>query len=236
MYYYLFFITEKLSKKEYIKKKNIINKKYLIQKLLEKIDIETFKNKNIFIIANDNNVDSWKNYGATFYGYYLKGLGEMHRARKLTLNDTDGFMIGNDGNNPNKLLYDFYCNRIGDIKLFFERNNKKIDNINKALNINKNIEEIAQDLDYINQRYINEEYIEEQRVSNVSTNESRNTELDNERKCEMKRLQRELLNNSYRETEALNVNQSQNLSQNNSDVYNRNEQQEVKEILELIDC
>ncbi len=44
-------------------------------------------------------------------------------------------------------------------------------------------------------------------------------ELDNERKYEMKRLQRELLNNSYRETEALNVNQGQNLSQNNSDVH-----------------
>ncbi len=91
-------------------------------------------------------------------------------------------------------------------------------------------------MDYINQKYINEEYIEEQRVSNVSTNESRNTELDNERKYEMKRLERELLNNSYRETEALNVNQSQNLSQNNSNVYNRNEQQEVKKISELIDC
>ena len=82
-------------------------------------------------------------------------------------------MIGNDGNNPNKFLYDFYCSRIGEIKLFFERNNKKIDNINKGLNINKNIEEIAQDLDYINQKYKNEEYIEEQRVSNVSTNESK---------------------------------------------------------------
>ncbi len=51
----------------------------------------------------------------------------------------------------------------------------------------------------------------------------------------MKRLERELLNNSYRETESLNVNQSQNLCQNNSDVYNRNEQQEKKEISELID-
>ena len=74
-------------------------------------------------------------------------------------------------------------------------------------------------MDYINQKYKNEEYIEEQRVSNVSTNESKKMELDNERKYEMKRLQRELLNNSYRETEALNVNQGQNLSQNNSDVH-----------------
>ena len=229
-----FFMTEKLSEKEY-KKKNTINKKYLIQKLLDKIDLETFKNKNIFIIANDNNIDSLKNYGATFYGYYLKGLGEKHRARKLTLNDTDGFMIGNEGNNPNKLLYDFYFDRIKDIRLFFERNNEKIDNINKSLNINKNIEEIAQDLDYINQKYKNEGYIEEQRVSNVSTNDSRNTGLDNERACEMKRLERELQNNSYKETEALNVKQSQNLSQNNSDVYNRNEQQEDKEISELIE-
>ena len=100
--------TEKLSEKEYIKKKNIINKKYLIQKLLQKIDIETFKNNNIFIIANDNNIDSWKNYEATFYGYYLKGLREMHRATKLILNDTGGFMIGNNENNQNKLLYEFF--------------------------------------------------------------------------------------------------------------------------------
>ena len=32
----------------------------------------------------------------------------MHRARKLTLNDTDGFMIGNNENNQNKLLYEFF--------------------------------------------------------------------------------------------------------------------------------
>ena len=61
-------------------------------------------------------------------------------------------------------------------------------------------------MDYINQKCKNEEYIEEQRVNNVSTNESRNTELDNERKYEMKRLQIELLNNSYRENESLNIN------------------------------
>ena len=56
------------------------------------------------------------------------------------------------------------------------------------------------------------------------------------RKYEMKRLQIKLLNNSYRENESLNVNQSQNLYQNNSDVYNRNEQQEEKEISEIIEC
>ena len=45
----------------------------------------------------------------------------MHRARKLTLNNTDGFMIGNDENNQNKLLYDFYCSRIGDKIIFLKK-------------------------------------------------------------------------------------------------------------------
>lgn len=45
-----FFLTEKLSKNEYIKTKNRINKNYLIQKLLKKLDIETFKNNNIYLL------------------------------------------------------------------------------------------------------------------------------------------------------------------------------------------
>lgn len=225
-----FFLTEKLSENDYIKTKNRINKNYLIQKLLTKLDIETFENNNIFIIATDNNVDSWINYGATFQGYYLEGLGEMHRARKLIINKTDGFMIGNNGNNPNKLLYDFYYNKISDIKLFFTRNNEKIDKINKGLNIKINIEKIAQELDYINQKYYNEEKIEEQRISNAPTRESISVELDDERKCEMERLTRKLLNNNYyRETETLIAKQAQTSEQNNNFAYNRNEQEDEKE-------
>ena len=178
-----FFLTEKLSENEYIKTKNRINKYYLIQKILTKIDIETFENNNIFIISTDNNVDSWVNYGATFQGYYLRGLGEMHRARKLILNQIDGFMAGNV-NNPNRLLYNFYYSKINDIKLFFTRNNQKIDNIKKGLNITINIGEIAEELDYINQKYYNEGLIDEQRISNASTMESINVEMDDERKCE----------------------------------------------------
>lgn len=154
----------------------------------------------------------------------------MHRARKLIVNETDGFMVGNNGNNPNKLLYDFYINKINDIKLFFTRNNQKIDNINKGLNIAINIDEIAEELDYINKKYYNEEQIDEQRISNAPTRESISIELDSERKYEMERLTKQLQNNNYyRETESLKVNQTQITERNNNFAYNRNEQEDEKE-------
>jgi hypothetical protein len=55
-------------------------------------------------------------------------------------------------------------------------------------------------------------------------------ELDDERKCEMERLTRKLLNNNYyRETETLIAKQAQTSEQNNNFAYNRNEQEDEKE-------
>ena len=220
-----FFISKKLSLNDYIKAKNSINRNYLIEELFNKLNLETFKNNNIFIIAIDNDTDSWNNYGATFLGYPLKGLGEKHRARKLILNDVDGFMVGN-GHNKTEFLYKFYCNRINEIKKFFEENNQRIDDINKGLNININIREIAQDLDNINQKYQYQGHLEE----DLSTRANTTTETDPERLAEMERIQRDLrTSNSCRETETLKYKQIQTMGQNNIYPYNRNEFQEEKE-------
>ena len=66
-------LTKRLTKNEYIKEKNKINRDYLIKKIFENLNLETFSKYNLFIIASDNDIDSWTNYGATFYGYHLIG-------------------------------------------------------------------------------------------------------------------------------------------------------------------
>ena len=233
-----YFLTVKLSKEIYIKQKNNINRNYLIQKILSNLKLETFENNNIFVIATDNDVDAWKNYGATFKGYYLEGLGEMDYARRLVENDYDGFIIGNNPNNQNKKLYNFYISRINNIKNFFLKNQKKIDNINNGLNIEVNIREIAEDLDLINKQSLdiyhediidNEPYIQikhEEKINEqvseceISTNrETIVSEMGSERYMEYLRLERGLKKDNVEKVE----NAAIKTFRNNSSHINENE-------------
>ena len=137
--------------------------------------MKTFAEKNIFIIASDNDIDSWKNYGATFMGYYLKGANDKYPfARKLSENVKDGFNIGNNKNSQNKILFDFYYTKINDIKQFFIRNQQKIDNINKkgGIGVEIDIQEIAKDIDDYNEKYKHEDVIDNAPISQISTSSS----------------------------------------------------------------
>jgi len=149
-----FFLTKKLSLNNYIKQKNNINRNYLITKILNDLTPKTFMDNNIYIIATDCNKNSAKNIGATFTGYLIKGLGEKGYARRLIENADDGFITGNNGaNTQNKSLFDFYYKTIENVKTFFERNQGKIEQINKGFNIEINCNEIARDLDLVNNGY-----------------------------------------------------------------------------------
>jgi hypothetical protein len=71
-----------------------------------------------------------------------KGLGENRRARKLNSEDPDGF-IGNE----DILVYEYYWQIIYELQNFLKRNKKRIDNINKGINIEFNISKIIEDID-----------------------------------------------------------------------------------------
>ena len=76
-------------------------------------------------------------------------------------NADDGFITGNNGaNTQNKLLFDFYFKTIENVKTFFERNQRKIDEINKGINIEINCAEIAHDLDLVNNGYFRQSVID----------------------------------------------------------------------------
>ena len=85
------------------------------------MNLKFFENNNIFILASDDNINAYINYGATFTGCYIEGLGEQERARKLVENKKDGFTTGNL-NNDTKKLFEFYKNKINELQQFFERN------------------------------------------------------------------------------------------------------------------
>ncbi len=61
-------------------------------------------------------------------GYYWEGLGTNHRARKLKYRDEDGFC-------GDEKVYDYYCQILGEIRNFFEKNQEKINIINEKINI-----------------------------------------------------------------------------------------------------
>ena len=183
------FQSSKIKKRDnnetnYINRKNRINKDYLLTILFNNLNLEFFSEKNIFIIATDDNTSPLKNYGATSMGYYIEGLGENHRARKLIEDIKDGFIVGNNINCDNKRLYNFYFNRTKDIKLIFDRNNREIDIIKKGINkeiTEEVIKKISKDIDYINERYLYEGSIDneiknaetERETVNVSINENK---------------------------------------------------------------
>ena len=248
-----FFLTKKLSLNYYIKQKNNINRNYLITKILNDLAPETFMNNNIYIIATDCNKNSAKNIGATFTGYFIRGLGEQGYARRLVENADDGFITGNNGaNTQNKLLFDFYYKTIENIKTFFERNQRKIDEINKGINIEINCTEIAHDLDLVNSGYfresvidkmplyeepisrqltgcINNRLLNDERVSRKLTEFS----IDPERNLEAERILRNLNNENANE---ININTNYNNNDENRNLIycdneSENENQELVEAL-----
>ena len=126
--------------------------------LLNHIDFNFFSKYNIFILASDDNTIPFKNLGVAFTGYHFKGLGEMYRARRLIQNETDGFMTGNNINNNNKKLYNFYYQKVKDIKWFFERNKKNIYFIKRGMNINNQcyIDKLVEEIDSVNENKLGE--------------------------------------------------------------------------------
>ena len=167
--YIYYFLTFQLSnyrraeedKKEFLKQKNYINRYYLQKLLLDNINPEFFSKYNIFVLGSDDNTIPSKNLGIAFIGYHFKGLGEMHKARRLIENEEDGFIIGNDVNNNNKKLYNFYYEKIKDIKWFFEKNRDNICYINRNMNIyNHYINELAKAIDDTNEKKLHEGIID----------------------------------------------------------------------------
>ena len=164
--YIFYFLSFKLSEikqsknaeNEYVKKKNAINKFNLSKILLNKINTDFFSQNNIFILASDDNTIPLKNLGVAFTGDYILGLGEMDRARRLIENEKDGFMTGNNVNNNNKSLYNFYYQKIKDIKWFFERNRDIIYYIKKGIYGQDNyyINQLAKELDIVNEKKLHE--------------------------------------------------------------------------------
>ena len=121
------------------KQKKIKNRDSIFEQIFNIIINENdfFKKYNLFIMALDDK-NKEKNAGATFFGYHLEfGSNEMTvQARRLILDETDGFL---EDNGEDKTLYDFYTNRINELRNFFIENKDKIDKINKALNIRTKI-------------------------------------------------------------------------------------------------
>ena len=231
-----FFLTKKLSLNNYIKQKNNINRNYLITKILNDLTPKTFMDNNIYIIATDCNKNSAKNIGATFTGYLINGLGEKGYARRLIENDDDGFITGNNGaNTQNKSLFDFYYKTIENVKTFFERNQGKIEQINKGFNIEINCNEIARDLDLVNNGYFRGSVIDNiplyaepvsrqltvcinNRVLNDETISRQVTRFstDPERELEAERTLRNLNNEPANE---ININTNYNIDNNEENRY-----------------
>ncbi len=82
-------VNNKKNKENYIKEKIRINKDYIDNEILKNLNLEFFSQNNIFILASDDNTTPYINYGATYTGDYIKGLGKEERARKLVENDKD---------------------------------------------------------------------------------------------------------------------------------------------------
>ena len=96
----------------------------------------------------------------------------MYRARRLIQNEKDGFMTGNNINNNNKKLYNFYYQKVKDIKWFFERNKDNIHFIKKGMNNNNQyyINKLVEELDMVNESNLGQGSIDVlEAVADVST-------------------------------------------------------------------
>lgn len=81
-----FFSTKNYNnqKQEYVKFKNIINRKRIFEKILNSLqDTTFFETYNLFIIAMDENLISKDNCFSTFMGYYCPGLGHKSFEQKI---------------------------------------------------------------------------------------------------------------------------------------------------------
>ena len=228
------------NKENYIKEKIRINKDNIDNEILKNLNLEFFSQNNIFILASDDNTTPYINYGATFTGYYIKGLGEEERARKLVENDKDGFITGNNNKYcNNKKLFNYYCKRINDLKLFFERNKDNIDNIKKGLKVDFHIQKITKEIDKYNNKYLDHEGSidnelknrERESSTNYESNISSNYDIeqnknlltvfgeDHERQYESIRI----LNSLNNENNIININLQDSSINNRNNVENYND-------------
>ena len=97
-------------------------------------------------------------------GYVLKGLGSYEgRAKRLIEKELDGFQTGDPEENE---LYNFYQERIEEIKNFFIRNKNKIEKINEQFkgnnlsDIEYTLREITEDIINTGRKYESEGIIE----------------------------------------------------------------------------
>lgn len=218
----LYGLTEKLTIEEYIKEKNRINRKKLMEQIFGKLNLETFAEYNIFIIAIDNDTYSWKNYGVAFCGYPLKGANKSNSfAKRLSENGEDGFNTGNNSDSQNKILYNFYYNIINDIQQFFIRNKEKIDNINKrkGINVEIYIKEISNNIDKLSDKYKNWDAVDNESISQrqkLPSSQTISTELDQESEIENNAISNlGVINNfAYNEKASLKISQHKNDSNN----------------------
>ena len=198
---------------DYLKRKNKINRNYLPALIVDKMNINFFANNNIFILATDDNSTPLVNYGIAFTGDYIIGLGEMHKARKLVEGLKDGFMTKNK---ENKKVYDFYFKRINDIKLFFYKNQDKIDKINRGMDMDISIQEISKGLNYLNEKYLKEGVLENDR-SIISTVDIISQQMGKDRASEYIRLSSGKSFNSISEISPIMINNANemNINRNN---------------------
>ena len=161
------------------KQKKIKNRDSIFEQIFNIIinQNDFFKKYNLFIMALDDK-NKERNAGATFFGYHLEfGSNEMTaQARRLILDETDGFLENND---EDKTLYDFYTNRINELRNFFIENKDKIDKINKALNIRTKISNLIDNGKSTNekkdeQREINTDY----GIDINETNKNQNSDFE----------------------------------------------------------
>ena len=158
---------QKRNEANYIKEKNLINNKKILDKLIEILTKDAyyfFEYYNLFILALDDNSKLGENCGATFMGYHLKGLGSYGRAKRLIEKESDGFQTYYV--QEEKQLYDFYKERIEDIINFFKRNEERIKKINEQFkgnnlsDIENTLKEVTEDAIQTSRKYDKEGIIE----------------------------------------------------------------------------
>ena len=174
---------QKRNEANYIKEKNLINNKKILDKLIEILTKDAyyfFKYYNLFILALDDNSKLGENCGATFMGYPLKGLGSFGRAKRLIEKESDGFQTADP---EEKQLYDFYQERIEDIKNFFKRNEERIKKINEQFkgnnlfDIENTLKEVTEDAIQTSRKYDKEgitETTQDSKLDGIKESNARN--------------------------------------------------------------
>ena len=215
---------------EYLKKKNKINKDIIISNIFYNLNIDFFQKNNLFIIASDANIIKTKNFGGTFFGYPLEDLGE--KAKKLIESDVNvegGFLLSIK---EQKKLFRFYLDRIRDLQDFFSKNKSVIDNINKGLDIETNLNIIVKEVHNFKKKYENESMITTTPLSNKNLNDNLNCDkienitnkskennhcIKNKKNKEKKEMMRQIENILTEDNSNININESYEKYENEED-------------------